>query len=116
MSIVNQLPADHLDYFTRLTEKAIVYKMIPVASGEDWYPSWPVKGEDCFLVFIKEEFSMVKNKPVSKGTFFLYACGVDDEEMAVRGLDQNQAEELFNQIKGPCSKNELQKLGFVRGG
>lgn len=116
MSIAKQLPPDLVPYFTRLTKRAMNYKMVIKSDHDHWSPSWVVKNSKCFLVLLKEEYLVQKNKSIPSGTFFIWCCGVDDLDCAIRGLSKQEAINIFDKITDGISQEQLKQLGLIFGG
>lgn len=94
-------------YYESLIKGSNKHKFVRQAPGESWYGSWEVDGVQSFLVILAK---------TSKANFYVYCCGYDDEDYAIRELNMEAAEIIFDLVKDGMSKKNLEALGFVHGG
>jgi len=98
------------NYLDRLTKHPHVkeWALVKCAVGESWHPNW---SGDKFLIFLQEDLT-----PTNKSkTYFIYCCGMDDGEQAIRNLKWSIAKDLFDKAtRDGISRKELEVLGIVR--
>jgi hypothetical protein len=106
-SIITDRGDDLSDYYQRLIEKTLKSKFVKIHPDNCWSGDWIVDGNVCFLVTTKQD---------RDGLYFVYCCGTDDLEMAIRDLTKEQSLLFYDKIQDGISQKQLEEIGFVFGG
>lgn len=97
-------------YLDKLVEKKDSWKL--VYSPDDWHPSWHTNIGLCFLTFLHLDRCPAR---VGPDHYYIWCCGVDNFDMAIRMLSKEAAEKIFSQITHGISVEGLEALGLEVG-
>lgn len=99
------------NYLDRLTLHPHTRRWKLIHSSDEWHPSW---SDNRVLILLKQTLLTV-NKPKRSQTFYIYACGMDDDEMEIRNISWSEAKRIFDDIGNSTSKKKLRALGLHNG-
>lgn len=108
-------PCEFKDYLDSLTRRVKYWKLVRAAPSDDWSGDFIIQGVRYFLLLgnAYHKANLRRWGWKSHESRFLYCCGTDDWEFAIRQLSAERAREIYDTIGDYASIQSLRKLGFI---